>query len=218
MFKIKDQKITQFYAGYAHPNQSTSLKLSKGYYSLSSRSNVPYVEFAGSNGYTKTISWGEWAEIDCDQLVTIRNASAHGGDIFINSGIEPDPLPSRVTVPVRITPSGEFNLGMTPWVDTRRAVRAYFVINAQGGALITVYGVSITSHATLNLNTGPGEPGPGYKETHIIPPNVAWPLIPLGYRAMLGDDTRPHSLLDKATLTFAGVGFQTAAYFVLEYR
>ena len=220
MLKTPKQKINTFGTGFALPGQPTSLRLSAGRYSLSSRSNVPYVRFAGSKGFSKTISWGEWAEIDCDQLVTVENASAHGGDIYINSGVDPDPLPSRITVPIQYGPATEFDPGSIGWLDTRRAKRAYFVMRYSGtqATLFRIYGVTTGTHRTENQIVAPGEQGPGYIQDHTVLGNIAWPPIPLGYNTLLGDDSRPHTLLDKVRITvFGGPSAPTAAYYILEY-
>lgn len=88
-------------AGYVEPNRASNIQLGDGIYTLNKRSNVPFVSLVGSLGFRKTISWGESAEVPCNELVTVHNASYHGGDIFLNKGGDTNNRPGRITVPVR---------------------------------------------------------------------------------------------------------------------
>jgi hypothetical protein len=216
------QKITSFAGGYVQPNSPSNLVLSEGVYSLSSRSNLPYVTFSGAGGFQKTISWGEFAEIPCGETVTVQNASAHPGNLFINSGIDPFTLPARITVPSPIETSGaEFGDSQTKYLfDVRRAKRAYLVIGGVVGAqpmTVTVIGRTQNSLDTENLILGPNV-GAGYQQDHIINALTQIPPIPLGFKAVMGDDSRPMALLDSILVTFDVVlDPLPAAFFVAEY-
>lgn len=216
---MKAQKITSFVGGYVQPNSESNLRLSEGVYSISSRCNLPYVEFLASGGYQKVISWGEFAEIPCDMTVTVKNASAHPGNLIINAGIEAFPLPSRITAPARILSTGvEFGAASTEFsFDTRRCKRAYLIVDGMGPVNITVAGRARGSLDTANLITS-GEKGVGYIQTHAVGALSQIPPIPLGFRSVMGDDSRPMALLDYCQVAF-DVPFEDepAAYYVAEY-
>lgn len=220
----QDQIIATFNGGYVLPGAKSNLSLAGGkngaHYSLSSQCNLPYVTLAGSKGYQKTISWGEVAEVPCGQLVTVINDSAHAGNLIINAGKDPCPLPARITVPVRIVSTGaEFGTSQTAYAfDTRRAKRAYLFIVAAGAIVATVVGRSRYNMPTVNTITAPNV-GTGYQFAQNY--SVAFPQIPpipLGFLAFQGDDTRPMALLDSALVAFdVGFGADPAAFYVGEY-
>lgn len=213
-------KKVSFPGGFVQPQSESNLRLGEGVYSLSSKSNLPYVEFLGAGGYQKTISWGEVAEVPCGEMVTVRNASFHAGDLFINAGLEPYPMPQRITVPVRMTrqDGGEFGISFSRIneVDTRRARRAYLALEGSGDQTVNIYGVRIGSLDTENTIPST-ERGTGYQQAQFLT-GAEWAPIPLGYKAVMGDDGRPHVLLDKAYVVFP-IFFLTnrPAYYVLEY-
>lgn len=214
-----EQKKVSFSGGYAQPNQESNLTLAEGVYSLSSRSNLPYVEFLGAGGFQKTISWGEQVVVPCGQLVKVKNASYHAGNVVINAGIEEMPVPARITVPVPIDSEGsEFGTAATRFLfDVRRAKRAYLYMGGIGALTVTVVGRTTSTHDTANGIISPNQ-GSGYQQDHLVGPAVQIPPIPLGFLAPMGDDTRPMALLDSVLVTF-DVAFlpSPTAYFVAEY-
>jgi hypothetical protein len=131
-------------------------------------------------------------------------------------------MPLRVTVPVSVVPAeGEFDEAVTPLVDTRRARRAYLAIDLVAepdDVTVTVIGRTSTSLDTFNLlGATPELEGAGYLQTHIVPAGSQFPLIPLGFKSIIGDDSRPHVLLDAARVNLGGTFSAVAAYYVLEY-
>ena len=198
--------------GYVDPNHPSKTQLGPGVYSISNRSNVPYVAFVGASGYRKVITWGETVEVPEDQLVTVYNSSYHGGDIFINKGADECNRPSRITVPVQFT---TVNIVITEttvpafqcaWpCDTRGAKRAYlnidaYVKTAAGPLSVFVRGRrldgSMKTANSLGQFEKPFGPGVGYLSGYSFWPNTVLSYIPLGQGASLDDDSRPHNLLD----------------------
>lgn len=218
------QKLNTFSGGYVQAQQNSNLQVGPGVYSLSSRCNLPYVEFLSAGGYQKTISWGEYAEVPCNELVTVRNASFHPGNLIINAGLDPFPPPARITVPTPLVTVGDG--GKTKYrLDTRRAKRAYLMCNMRGDGdgdfVANVVGYSLTTHDTVNGINNALNPGVGYVAgayNYIGPVNHI--IVPLGFAATLGDDSRPMALLDSAEVTFdtqIPTEGPPTAYFVAEY-
>lgn len=198
-------------AGYIEPNTVSNTQLGPGFYSLNKRSNVPFVGLIGSAGYRKTISWGEIAEVPEGQLVRISNASYHGGDIFINKGTDYCNRPSRISVPVPFkvvqADIGESTfdvLNMKYPCDTRSAKRAYLNVDAfvaqLTGLQVFIRGRrlngSMNTLNSLQMFAMPFGPGVGFLGVLQVPVNTNLTYIPLGQGALMGDDTRPHMLLD----------------------
>jgi hypothetical protein len=198
--------------GYLGPNDESVYKLGAGMYSLSSRSNVPYVTLVGAGGFNKTFSWGEIVEVPLNQSCAVKNSSYHGGDIFINGGCDYDNAPARITVPCGVDTIELFerNFVYTPMpADCRRARRAYFHIDAlnigsEDQLYLNVIAVGQRldgSHFTDNeIRATSGlfpanTPGVGYQESHLVSFQEMIGPIPLGQNASIGDDTRPHALL-----------------------
>lgn len=204
---------TSIPCGYVEPNAKSNTQVGCGIYSLSKRSNVPFVEFVGSSGYRKTISWGEYIEVPRGQVVTVGNASYHGGDIFINKGRDGDNRPSRITVPVPFirTRVQVSEVVEDAWVskfpcDTRSAKRAYLNIDAsasnENGNFLRVFvrgrrlDGSMKCSNPLSQYVTPFGPGVGFLGELDFPNNTQLSYIPLGQGAIATDDTRPHNLLD----------------------
>jgi len=216
------KNTTVITVGFVGPNVNSKTQLGPGVYSLNKRSNVPYVGLVGSSGFKKVMSWGELCEVPKGELVTVSNASYHGGDIFVNKGPDMCNRPSRITVPVsfvftpHVTGEGTINAwtGVYP-CDTRAAKRAYLNIDAfvdtRGGDL-TMYvrgrrlDGSMACANSLQEFTPPFGPGVGFLSALIYPVNTELSYIPLGQGAPVGDDTRPHNLLDAGD-AFIDVGF-----------
>lgn len=205
-------------AGYVAPGENSALQVNCGLYSLSNRCNVPYVELIGSAGFRKTITWGELAYVPVSQAVTIANASYHGGDIVLNQGNDICNRPARITVPVPffITET-EVDIGnpLNLWAsgfpcDTRGARRAYLMIDARArqfandepaGVFVRGKRKDNGSHNAVSPITEfepPFGPGVGYINAHQFLAGEALSYIPLGEGASLGNDSRPHALLDAA--------------------
>jgi len=228
------QNTTVIPCGYVDPNKLSNTQIGPGKYSLNKRSNVPFVGLIGSAGFRKVISWGEVAEVPAGQLVTVSNASYHGGDIFINKGPDMCNRPSRITVPV------PFNLGTiqtpegleTAWnssfpCDTRAAKRAYLNVDARvnlvdpgGGSAAPLTAFirgrrldgSMRTENSLVQFSAPFGPGVGFLSAVSIPVSTDMSYIPMGQGAIFGDDTRPHNLLDAGDIFFLlGTGGPTLA-------
>lgn len=235
--------VASFDIGFVNANQSSQATLSAGVYSLSARSNVPFVTLVGRSGFQKTFSWGEIVEVPHKEQCTVKNSSFHSGDIFINGGADYDTRPAAISVPVPVNLRLGLALG-TCWTpdypaDVRMARRAYFSMNAfvedeiDPGSIIsaTVLGKRVDgSHNTTNDTTlAAVEPGTGYSSLYDLPHASALGLIPLGFSAMLGDDTRPHILLTTAQIyllpvhafhrgsSSGGDSENFTAYYVMEY-
>ena len=228
--------------GYVGPNQGSEAGISGGTWSLSARSTVPFVTFAGQGGFQKTFSWGEIVEIPKNERVSVVNGSFHGGDIYLNSGADYDNRPARVTVPVHIVPIAfaetNYLTGEFP-ADVRMARRAYMVLDAyvfdednpNSGADGLIIGRIVDgSHQTFNEidpQVFPGA-GTGYVDSIQFPPLTDVGLIPLGQMAAYSDDTRPMALLTTAQVYLTpparfiksssfGEDNEYNAYYVLEY-
>jgi len=217
----KASNTTVITAGYVPPNEPSSTQLGEGIYSLNKRSNVPFIQLVGSAGYRKTISWGELCEVPCGQVVTVWNASYHGGDIFINKGPDMCNRPSRISVPVPFefkqvqTGEGLQTLWSTVFpCDTRAAKRAFLNVDAvtnnpdsnNGNQTVFVRGRrlngSMQCENSLQYFDPPWGPGVGYLNGLIYPIQTELVYIPLGQGASEGDDTRPHNLLDASDVFF----------------
>lgn len=215
---------TTINVGYVPPSTVAAPQMGGGgFYSLNKRSNVPFVTLRGSSGYRKTISWGEIAEIPGDQMVTVQNSSYHGGDIFLNWGDDVCNRPSRITVPVSYEEAAEVSAGQFYWraafpCDVRGAKRAYLQMDAYlpntaatAERSFTVRGRkvdgSMKTANQLSRLVSPFGPGVGYYDVHLYPIDTVI-TVPLGKNAPLGDDGRPHMLLDNADVFFFSlVGF-----------
>lgn len=200
------QAKTSYICGYVQPSGQSNQRLGCGVYSLSARSNVPFVRIQGRT-VDKTITWGEIAEVPFGELCSVTNASWHGGDIFINGGCDYDNKPARITVPVPFAQGVGILVGQ--WVpgypaDVRTARRAYLCFDATSPAadpsIVTVLGQRFDgSHNTSNeIDAALGIPGAGYIDSHAVPLNTLIGIIPLGHLALLGGDGRPHTLLTTA--------------------
>jgi len=215
----------------------TKLKLSGGksipyVYSLGVNSTVPYIQLLGSRGGQKLFTWGEQIIVPPGEMVTVKNASYHPGDIFLQSGYDPAAKPERVTVPVEIflddtNPDPQFHrIRPIHGVDTRRARRAYVAGFSQVGIVQGVewffdaFGIS---HERSH-NTNPtfsfegGDARARYTSRTTVQPNSSVGLLPLGERATLFDTI--HSLLDEATWSWSYLVDDTqsgAVHYVLEY-
>lgn len=217
--------------------KTTNLKLSGGesipyIYSLGVNSTVPYVQLLGSRGGQKLFTWGEQIIVPPREFVTVKNASYHPGDIFIQSGWDPAAKPERVTVPVKLLLDNS-NPDEAFWflypehgVDTRRCRRAYVAGFTQVGILLGVewhwdaMGIAHQrSHVTdPTFSFEGGNARARYTTRITIPPNTSMPLMPLGERAQFGDTI--HSLLDEATFAWSYLNDSTqsgAVHYVLEY-
>lgn len=217
----KKDNTTVISVGYSEPGEATSTQLGQGVYSLNKRSNVPFIQLIGSAGYRKTISWGELCEVPCGEVVTVWNASYHGGDIFINKGADMCNRPSRISVPVPFvfgeveTDEGLQLLWSTRFsCDTRGAKRAYLNVDAftsnptsnNGNQTVFIRGRrlngSMQCENSLQFFAPPWGPGVGYLNASEFPLNTELVYIPLGQGAGESDDTRPHNLLDASDVFF----------------
>lgn len=205
--------------GFVGPNLDSATKLGAGTYSLNKRSNVPFVSLVGSAGYKKTITWGELVDVPSGQLVTVHNASYHGGDVFISKGRDMCNRPSRITIPVpykvfyRGTPSGDPPATNALFAaeypcDTRAAKRAYLSIDANAIAQATAFirgrrlDGSMNTTNSLGVYTPPFGPGVGFMSGLEFIAGSQLSYIPLGQGALGSDDSRPHCLLDAGDVFF----------------
>jgi hypothetical protein len=199
------------------PDAETPLKLSGGKrraftYSLSTRSNIPFIQYRGSSAASKIFSWNEPIEVPAGEIVTVYNASYHGGNIIINSGLpEPFTVPPRITVPVPtlqpVAPLGPF---ATNWpIDTRRAKRAFlygFFGPSSGPGSITI--TARAAQAGFPEVTGAGGTLSGAStsnrtETRSFPGGAVTDGLPLGIGTTVNDDVHP--LLDTVEVSLDSV-------------
>jgi len=219
------ENSTVIEAGFVLPSQNSETKLGPGLYSMNKRCNVPFVSLVGSAGFRKMFSWGELAEVPVGQIVSIHNASFHGGDIVLNKGGDICNRPSRISVPVEMimsmtAPGFE---GVQPlWTnsypcDTRGAKRAYLNVDAfvnpisvvSGGGPLTAFirgrriAGSMNTESSLRAFGPPWGPGVGFLSAIEVPVNTTLNYIPFGQGASFsGTDTRSHNLLDAGDIFF----------------
>lgn len=205
--------------GYVAPGMMAPAPLTGGgVYSLNKRSNVPFITIRGASGFIKTISWGEIAEVPKGQNFVVQNASYHGGDIFLSYGEDACNRPSRVSIPVQYERASQVAAGLFYYralfpCDTRAAKRAYLFMDAYLNSTNTLTCVvrgrrldgSMQTENQLHRLPAPFGPGVGYFDVQDYPVNTAI-VVPLGKNAPLGDDSRPHMLLDNADAFFFGDG------------
>jgi hypothetical protein len=222
--------------GYVGPNLDSATKLGAGTYSLNKRSNVPFVSLVGSAGYKKTISWGELVDVPNGQLVTVRNASFHGGDIYLNKGRDMCNRPSRISVPVPYTiqylAEPDIN-GEAPGIfgcefpcDTRTAKRAYLNIDAtmvvrmENQLSFFVRGrrldASMKTANSLAFMSPPYGPGVGFLSALVYSSGMRLSYIPLGEGCIASADERPHMLLDAGDV-FISFGMVTPPINLFDY-
>lgn len=215
-----ESNTTTINCGYVGPNLPSSVQLGPGTYSLSKRSNVPFVALVGPMGNRKVISWGETVVVPCNQLATVNNASFHGGDIWINKGDDVANRPSRISVPVRFTTT-EIQYGEETRVlwypvfpcDTRACHRAYLSVDAyvdpaigQDGLTAFIRGRRLdgsmeTANSLASLSA-PFGPAVGFLSAVNYGVNTVLSYVPLGQGSNAADDTRPHNLLDAGDIFF----------------
>lgn len=225
------QDRQSFFAPAIAPGQDSGMVLAADsdpfYFSLSTRSTVPYVTIGDSSNTNKRITWGELTCVMPGQKVTVKNSSYHLGDIEISTGRDYTTIPTRVTVPVRMRSSqvGETDVRMeTMWpCDCRRAKRAYFTIIAVFGAnvLITFRNQWLESSFKTNINsTDDSGPAFNYVDYSVILPaatNVG--QIPMGIEAQM---LAPMTLGDAVSASFTYNTVDTLinqylAFYTLEY-
>lgn len=234
----KELQPTSTLAAYSvgpGPNREANLVLAGGVsipyvYNLSVRSTVPYVRLLGGSFSQKIISWNESVVVPAGEMVTVYNASFHGGNIIFNTGTSDySAVPSRITVPIPllINGAGDF-LGEFP-LDCRRARRAYLG-GFPSAAATPITGESVLIEATNAASTFPRPPSaapvegeaPGLTETRAMMPVQALLNIPLGIGALQTDTV--HTLLDNVTFVIpeeiavtAFLNDRTTLAYVLEY-
>ena len=232
---IADKPIPKNFGTYqfkAIPPGGQAGQLSAGKYSMSSLCTVPYVTFVGMEGREKLYSWGELIEIPEGRIATIKNASAHTGDIFLNGGWDYSNAPRRVTVPV---PSTSIPLvdgvQIRPefFVDTRRAIRAWYVVqiidagNVNGTTnVIGIFDI----HSALSFDPISTAPpfggGSGFNWGHTLLATESYCMIPLGYCSDIADCVCPMVLADRgmAIINLPGaavIANATPSFYLLEY-
>lgn len=200
------------------------------YFSLGSRSTVPYVELFGGMYSNKILSWGEVVAVPPGEMVSVRNASFHKGDIAINTGRDYTEIPTRVTVPVPFKTNGDPRSVYEPQypVDCRRAKRAYGVVAITVDTPVNITITGLWRESSYNTGFFPDGTPPGlstYTEIVVIPANTKFGMFPLGLRAP--NNIIPMCLPDSVTFTYtAAAGIIVAgdgtnnleqAFYVLEY-
>lgn len=194
------------YGAEPGPNRRTDLRLAGGrtipfVYSLSVRSNVPFIRLLGGTTSQKTFSWNETIVVPKGEMVTVANDSFHRGDIIINSG-SPDwgAKPARITVPVPLVRDFNANfLGEFP-LDCRSARRAYlggFPSNSEtplAGAVATITATQVAGSFPRPAGTGPESVSNSVPEARVLGAGSALLTIPLGTGALQSDSV--HVLLD----------------------
>jgi hypothetical protein len=222
-----------FFMPYVQPGQEAkNMRLSGGvtepyYYSLSSRSTVPYVEISGGTKSNKLLSWGEVIMVPPGEMLTVKNASYHQGDIAINSGQDWVEAPTRVTVPVplNLTVVGLSLFIKTAFpVDCRRAKRAYATIDILLGALTPIAVVNKWRESSFNTTVagyGGAPANPIFAEIVTIPAFTKFGLFPLG--KMAADTITPMTLGDTAEFSYTIApgtelgGVRSECFYTLEY-
>jgi hypothetical protein len=226
---------TFFMPGVRPGQEAKNMRLSGGvkepfYYSMSSRSTVPYVEISGGTKSNKLLSWGEVIMVPPGEMLTVKNASYHQGDVAINSGPDFVEIPTRVTVPVPFKITGtdpRLFYDVEFPVDCRRAKRAYGLVTLQLNVpvIITVEASQQESSFATGI-VGDGTPAatPQYFEQLTIPPFTKFGLFPLGLRP--SNDIIPMCLLDTAKFSYTlppaslvpdPTNNVNLAFYVLEY-
>ena len=226
-----------FNFGYVEPNNTSepTQSISTGRYSLSARSNVPFVQLQGAGGFVKAFTWGEIVEVPDGEICVIKNVSFHGGDIVLNAGCDYDNRPARITVPVSLV---DFDVGGTDYVtgvfpaDVRCARRAYCTVQGSVSPLVVAadcfvvgkrFDGSHNTDSTITIGILTQEPGSGYQNNFDIPGGIDFGLLPLGQNAIDGDDSRPMALLTTANIYLGPVADlqfpegRRNAYYILEY-
>ncbi len=221
------QPFGTFNAMNVQPGPS-NLKLSGGetipyIYQLAINSTVPFIQLLGSGNAQKLLSWNEKIIVPPGEMVTVKNASFHPGDIWISSGWDPGVRPSRVTVPVGLVAAAGTSFTGRFGVDTRRARRAYLEgLDVGPGYDVTITGLArLRSHDVTLAFADSGNPTARYVSIFGIPPATTPGLIPLGEQASVIDPV--HALLDLVTFNIdPGAGGMTnisgALKYVLEYN
>lgn len=128
------QPALSTFENYIYPDRTGNTVISGGqcepfYFYLGPTNTIPFVRLE-AGGSQKLLTWGEVVEVNPGTTVSVRNVSYMPGDLQVQSGRTPGPVPRRVTIPIDC----EFGIrGEEGWVitpkfpcDTRRAVRAYF--------------------------------------------------------------------------------------------
>lgn len=223
------QPYSTFYAPNVQPGQTATQRLSGGktipyIYQLALSATVPFIQLVGGAGSQKLLSWNEKIIVPPGEMVTVRNASLHPGDIWISSGWDPSPLPTRVTVPVGLVyqgvPPNDFMSPAFP-VDTRRARRAFVGGIANTGVVARTFNVALQSvdrsHDIVPALSDTVSPDAGVNFSVSLPPFTALNLLPLGYQNAVNDPA--FTLLDIATWSFSGqfLTHSGSVYYVLEY-
>lgn len=217
------------------PNRRTDLRLGGGrtipyVYSLSVRSNVPYIRLLGGSSSQKVFSWNEQISVPPGEMVTVANDSFHKGDIIINSGA-PDwsAKPARITVPVPLIRDGSSNfLGEFP-LDCRRARRAYlggFPSSSETplvGASATLTATQVAGSFSRPAGVDPESVSNSVIETRVLGASTALLTIALGTGALQTDTV--HVLLDTVNFQLpstledgtAGLTSSSTLLYMLEY-
>lgn len=223
------------YGAAPGPNRRTDMRLSGGetipyIYSLSVRSNVPYIRLLGGSTSQKVFSWNEQIIVPPGEMVTVANDSFHKGDIIINSGA-PDwgAKPSRITVPVPLVRNNQDDfLGEFP-LDCRRARRAY-IGGFPSGSTTPVEGASIQITTTQRAGSFPRPEGidpesvsDNVQQFRDLGASTSLLNIALGIGALQTDTV--HVLLDTVEFELpaelagnpGGLGGSTTLLYILEF-
>ena len=243
--KPQAANFATYKVGLVQPGALSTTQLGPGWYALSSLSNVPYVTLVGRGGTQKTFTWGELVYVPDGNLVTVKNASYHAGDIYVNSGRDFCAGPRRITVPVRVKRDQQLGFFDYP-VDTRGARAAWLMISrtadAEGNPQFTGGDSGFTQCQVLvrgrrldgslpTLNGIPKEVfsviggGIGYANDMLIPPNSNM-IYPLGMNEIYGSPTpATMGLMDAASVAITGWNYvpppgptdSFSAFYVVEY-
>lgn len=201
-------------------------QLSGGTYALSTLSTIPYVSLIGRSGREKLVSWNEVVVIEDGELITVKNACVHPGDIVINGGVgDYAAIPRRITIPVPLIEDEPGTWTPAFWLDTRRARCAYVALQgftqANAGFLMAVGRASSTSFTGVASGDGPlpilGETN--YRSTITIPANTNFTSYPLGMSAP-GNESRAQALLDQSAFVVGNANINMIydfGLYILEY-
>lgn len=209
-----------------------------GRWSVSSRTEVPYVQVQCGAFGSRVASWGDVVEIPERFQGTLSNASAHAGDVALEAigtgqGYASKGPPGSLAVPTTFTQVGAAG---TPWqtgvVDTRLARRAYLVLALNPPALVSL---------PYRVTYRPADSGGGLPWTGAAG-SFDWLVTAQRYVSVLalgvgegenrepapGNNTiatpRPHALSDQLRVTIADADFvaaglttATPVLYLLEY-
>lgn len=212
--------------------------LPAGRFCLGTLSTVPFVSIT-TDGDEHLVTWGDVVDVQKGCKASLKNASAHAGDIYLNTCAvgAPSRPPTQLSVPAsfEVLAVGPDDYYISRWIDVRGVRRAFLGLNRLNAGNITF----VTQHqAFRGVGYGAGTLAADVDGLVICeqPAEEFLNHIPLGIGAGLylndtgGEsvpDSRPHVLLDQVRvaapkllvdpLGWLLAGKQIDAFISLEY-